>query len=766
MIEKHKIFYNIKGSRSSIKDKYKYPLSNSYHKWIRSLKIKTKVYSLYIFFILFFLSLCFSYAQATPKKHVLVLNSYHKGLSWTDNIVKGIESIMVYENSDIELYFEYMDTKRYFNDQYFQKIYELFNQKYEKDRFDIVIATDNDALNFMLKHGEKLFPNTPVVFCGINNFHDSMIQNRQLFTGVVEETDMESTLEIALKLHPQLKRILVINDNTTTGIALKAELLEVIPHFKNRVEFHFLEDFDINELKESLKNMPQDTLIFMLIVNRDKAGQFFTYEESLAVVYKNSQVPIYGLWDFYIGKGIVGGMLTSAYQQGRAAAGLAVRILNGEDIRNIPVIKKSPNIFMFDFKEIKRFKLSLFNLPEDSIVINQPDTLYIRYKNFIILALGIMVILSLIIVSLTFNIQTRKRTEKLLMESEEKYRDLYDNAPDMYHSVNRDSIIIDCNETEAQMLGYNKEEIIGKPITDFLTERSKKDHERDFPLLKTKGSGTNLEREFVRKDGTTLLTSLNVFIERDSKGELVKTRTIARDITRQKQIEEELKRSREELRNLSIHLQSAREEERRHIAREIHDELGHALTTLKLDLSWLKKRLPPENSYLLSKTSNMLQIVDHTVEAVQKISSELRPGVLDYLSLADAIEWQLADLQRRTDMQCNFKVESDFETLLIEQERSTAIYRIFQEAVTNILRHSGATSINVNMKIIDKILILSVQDNGRGIAEKQVFDPMAFGILGMRERACFLGGDVKIIGEQGKGTIVELNIPLKDSEMK
>ncbi len=729
---------------------------------IREFIIKTIFYIL--IFPLFFVNSL--YAEVLPKKHVLVLNSYHKGLSWTDNIVKGIESVMAQEGSGIELYFEYMDTKRYFNDRYFQKLYELLKQKYEKDTFDIIIATDNDALNFMIKYGESLFSKTPVVFCGINNFQDEILQNKTHYTGVVEETDMKSTLDIALKLHPEKNQVVVVNDQTTTGIALKLELLKVIPFFKNRASFVFFDNFDIEQLKEEVKRISQNSLILMLIVNRDRAGQFFTYEESLSVVYKNSQVPIYGLWDFYIGKGIVGGMLTSGYQQGKSAAELAMRILKGEDIKNIQVVKKSPNIFMFDFNELKRFNISLSNLPHESIIINQPDTFFSRYKKFIITTSGIIIVLSVIIFSLTINIISRKKAMKLLRESEEKYRDLYDNAPDMYHSVNKDSIIIDCNETEARMLGYKKEEIIGRPITDFFTERSKRDHEKDFPILIANGGATSLEREFIRRDGTILLASLNVFVEKDSKGELIKTRTIARDITKQKQIEEELKRSREELRNLSIYLQTAREEERQRIAREIHDELGHALTTLKLDLSWLKRKLPTENSYLISKIDSMLQNVDYTVETVQKISSELRPGVLDYLSLADAIEWQLKDLQRRSDIECDLKIESDFETISLEQERSTTIFRIFQEAITNILRHSKASKISVNMKIDGKTLILIVKDNGRGISEEQIYDPMSFGILGMRERACFLGGDIKILGIRQGGTTIELKIPLKDTEIK
>ncbi len=693
------------------------------------------------------------------------MSSYHKGLSWTDNTIKGIESVITEQNFDIELHYEFMDTKRYLGDQYFHKLYELYKFKYNTDSFELIIATDNDALNFLLKYKKILFPNIPVVFCGINNFQDSMLQGEDLYTGVVEETDMSSTLDIALKLHPRIKQIVVINDRTTTGLALKEQLSMIIPNY-NKVSFVFYDDFDINELRAEVRKLTNETMIFLLIVNRDKKGRFFTYEESLAIIRDNSNVPIYSVWDFYIGKGIVGGMLTSGYQQGRAAAQIASRILKGEDIRNIPIIKKSPNLYMFDYKEIERFKLAIDDLPNESTVTNRPDTFYSKHKDFILSILGIMITLSLIIITLTLNIMKRKKTEKLLRQSEEKYKDLYDNAPDMYHSIDKDGLVIECNETEARLLGYEKHEIIGKPITDFLSEGSKIDHEREFPTLKNRGNKAILEREFVRKDGTTFLASLHVFIETDSRGELVRTKTIARDITRQKQIEDELKRSREELRNLSLHLQSAREEERRNIAREIHDELGHSLTTLKLDLSWLRNRLTKENNQLFRKIQEMLQLVNATVESVQKISSQLRPGVLDHLGLADAIEWFINDLKRRTDIECHLKIKSDFEFIKIEQERSTAIFRVFQESITNTLRHSGASVINVELDLIDKSLLLSVLDNGKGISEKQIFDPMSFGILGMRERACFLDGDIKIMRGNEKGTYVELIVPLKDSEIK
>ena len=252
------------------------------------------------------------------------------------------------EGSDIDLHLEFMDTKRFFGDRYFQLLVETYKEKYRKNALDIVIAADNDAFDFVRKHHEELFADTPVVFCGINNFNDAMIAGYNYFTGVVEETDVKSTIEVALKLHPKTEQIAVINDRTTTGVAMKNEVLEVAPYFRDSVKFVFFEDLTMSELQERISALPPKSVILLTVFNYDRSGQFFTYEESLARIYPHANVPIYSIWDFYLGKGIVGGMLTSGFQQGKAAGELTLRILRGEDAGKIPVIRKSPNHYMFD----------------------------------------------------------------------------------------------------------------------------------------------------------------------------------------------------------------------------------------------------------------------------------------------------------------------------------------------------------------------------------------------------------------------------------
>lgn len=709
-------------------------------------------------FLLFF---CISaHAQTQEKKKILILNSYHQGLSWTDNIVKGIKESLKTEESHIDYYIEYMDTKRFYGDKYFEKIFNLMKQKYGEIKFDLIIVSDNDALLFTMKHYQRLFYEIPVIFCGINNFNDSLIEKyRKWFTGVAEETDVKGTLDIALKLHPNTQRVYIINDITTTGLAMKKGLLEIFPEFSNKVSFIMLENPDMKELQKEVEKIPPKSIILLLLVNRDKTGNFFAYEESLDLLYPHTNSPIYSVWDFYLGRGIIGGKLTSAFLQGKKAGELALQVLQGKSPSEIPVVKESPNEYMFDYKELKRFNVSLNKLPKESRIINLPESFFVKYRKTLIMITLIFLGLSLVIVILTINISKRKKIEEELRISEEKYRDLYDNAPDMYHSVDRNGIIIECNETEAKMLGYKKEEIIGKPITYFMTEESKKAQAEFFPNIE-KYSFIQVERDFIRKDGSVFTASLNVYVEVDEKGNFVKTKTIGRDITYRKQIEEELRKSREALRKLSVYLQNIRENERKEIAKEIHDELGQSLTALKLSLSWIKKRV--EDEFLNKKFDETLTIVNALIKQVQNISNRLRPSLIDHLTLEDAIMWQVREFERNTSIVCNVDIAEH--NIKLSKNVSLTLFRIFQEALTNIARHANATEVDIKMFKSEASILLIIKDNGIGISEEKIKSPESFGLMAMRERAYSINATLDIRRSHKGGTEIIISVPIRNND--
>ena len=249
---------------------------------------------------------------------------------------------------------------------------------------------------------------------------------------------------------------------------------------------------------------------------------------------------------------------------------------------------------------------------------------------------------------------------------------------------------------------------------------------------------------------------------RNARGEIDSCLEIGRNITERKQAEEELQQSREQLRNLSAHIESLREAERTSIAREIHDELGQALTALRMDLSWLNKRLPKGQEELIKKIGEISSYISETIQTVKRISTELRPGVLDDLGLMAAVEWQVQQFQERTRIKCELTAER--EDINLDRDQATGIFRILQESLTNVTRHANATKVKVNLKERDGQLVLQVSDNGKGITKKQIAHPKSFGLIGMRERARSLNGSVKVDGISGKGTTVTVSIPLNRKE--
>ena len=220
-----------------------------------------------------------------------------------------------------------------------------------------------------------------------------------------------------------------------------------------------------------------------------------------------------------------------------------------------------------------------------------------------------------------------------------------------------------------------------------------------------------------------------------------------------------MRRSRQELRDLAARLQTVREEERTRIARELHDELGQQLTGLKIDLSWVRGRLPRTQAEAADRLQSVITRVDGTVDSVRRIATELRPGVLDLLGLVPAIEWQAQEFGRRTGIATDLDLHSDDSP--VDDDRATTVFRILQEALTNVARHAQATRVRIGVTQTREELLLEVTDNGRGISQTELADRSSLGLVGVRERAIACGGVLEIEGSPGKGTRVHVRIPCR-----
>ena len=260
-------------------------------------------------------------AQSPEKYNVLVLHSYHQGFAWTDNITTGITSVFAKRSGSAELYIEYMDLKRYRAEDLLPSLEALYASRYQHVPLDLILLSDDFALDFVLSHRETLFLDIPVVFCGINNFTPSRIQEYTAITGVTEDIDLQGTIELALNLHPNTQHIAVINDGSPPGQMNRERIHQIMPVFKDRLELIELFDLSLSELQQALHNLPEHTVILHLHLYTDKdSGYRLDVSESFGFVRQQTSLPIYTAWDFQVGYGATGGIVTNGEQQGRIAA--------------------------------------------------------------------------------------------------------------------------------------------------------------------------------------------------------------------------------------------------------------------------------------------------------------------------------------------------------------------------------------------------------------------------------------------------------------
>lgn len=357
----------------------------------------------------------------------------------------------------------------------------------------------------------------------------------------------------------------------------------------------------------------------------------------------------------------------------------------------------------------------------------------------------------------------RKRAESALRESENRWRTIFDEALIGIALLDEEGRPVQSNPALQRMLGYSADELRRMPCVEFTyPEDATKDDLLYEELIEGQREHYQMEKRYLRKDGRVVWGHLIVSILRDQCGEGQLLVGMLEDITERKRAEDQLRATSEQLRALMASLRRAREEEGVRIAREIHDELGSALTSLRWDLEVVDKQLAESTarSALREKIEAMMRLIDATVNIVRRIASELRPSVLDDLGLVSAIEWQAQQFEARTGIHCRCHCPPD--EIELSAEQATALFRIFQEALTNVLRHAQATRIDIHMHMAtpDGEYVLTISDNGRGISEGEKLGHASLGLLGMRERAHLIGGEVEVSGDSGKGTTVTVRVPV------
>ncbi|MGE4283983.1 MAG: ABC transporter substrate binding protein, partial [Clostridia bacterium] len=413
------------------------------------------------------------YAEVINEpQNVLIINSYHQGFTWSKDETDGIINVLKESSNNPSISIEYMDWKKYPTGENKLHLYDYFEYKYQNKHIDVLIVTDDTALEFALENRESLFSNAPVVFCGVNqNGVAHITSGHSNFTGIIEEIDPTDTIKMALAINPSLKNVYVLFDNFESGVSTGELVINKIKLMNMDLNTIPLNNLSYDELIKNVRSYDKDSIIIVTTYYSDVNGKIVEFENVSREVSKNSSVPVYHLFDLGLNNGAFGGTMMSGKLQGMNAANSAIRVLNGENPDNIPVLFPRTTRSVFDYQQLKRFNIPLSIIPKDCEVINKPFSFIETYKTLVLSVLAAFIILIIFVCVLLVYIKKIKKMKESLSHSHEELTQIYEElaASDEELQQQFDEVL-----TINEKLRISEEKLIHLAFHDTLTGLSNK----------------------------------------------------------------------------------------------------------------------------------------------------------------------------------------------------------------------------------------------------------------------------------------------------
>jgi PAS domain S-box-containing protein len=510
---------------------------------------------------LFILSFLFisMISYGNERKRVLYISSYNSSFPSFFHQLDGIKSVL--DSLPVDIDIEFMDSKR-FQD---AKTKELFTQSLVHKlshgiNYDVIMAADDNALEFVLAYQDSLFKQLPIVFFGINNKQMALLQDENEFiTGIIEEISMQETIESMVKLFPKYEKLYAIVDRTNSGQKDLLKFHTAIKTIKNtQYEIIDLDQITFKNYSEKLRSIPVHDPVLLISAYTDKTGKTINFDEIMEILNTNLQAPLFHLWYHGMGKGILGGKLVSHFEQGKNAATLVQKILNGTSPKRLKILDQSPNVFLFDYNKLEEFNISKDKLPLGALIYNEPTTFY-KENKFIIHTSGIIIIFLLTFIFLQF--RHTKKIKKINIELLDQHNEnkrlknrqsaLIGNISDVIGIIDKDGIIRYKSDNIKTLFGYEPEELIGKPWHTTVAQYDKQRLEKVlFKIIQTKEYSEKVEFYYLASNGNHIpveLTATNKFDNPYINGVLINYH----DISMRQNFELELKASESKYRLLA-----------------------------------------------------------------------------------------------------------------------------------------------------------------------------------------------------------------------
>ncbi len=729
---------------------------------------------------------------------ILLINSYHQGYEWTDLLTQAIRNELKNLNSIWEMAIEYMDTKHYASPEYETMLYDLYQFKYRHKKFDLIIVSDNFALDFIKNHRSELFGMTPVVFCGIDHYSGEMIAGFPKITGVIEDYDLDQTIDLILKLHPAATHIAVISNSSVIGRKDLSRALKLIPKYQHQVDFLVLENWDLENLPQKLDDLPENTIILRLAFSEKWDGTTILMKNAAEFWEKHCDRPTYTSLGYRVEHGVIGGIINTADLHGQAVGQLALQILKGIPVEKIPIMYKSPSASIFDYVQLEKFGIKTAALPPNSIIINKPFSLYREYKYLVWGVISAFCLLSSSIFFLILNILIRRRAQEALRENEKKYRVLIETLPNGIIEIDTKGQITFANSAFQKMFLYTEDELKKMTIFDFVSESR---HEKIQEIIanlfeEAPKPAPNIDR-FLTRSNEFLDIQLDWNYKRDFTGNVIGIISVVSNITQRIQAEKEAKIRQEQLIQadkmvaLGILVSG--------VAHEINNPNNFIMLNIPtLNRTWnailpiladyyaeegefeiagytfsqMREEFPKICSDILEGSRRIQLIVKDLKEYSQKTETEVLELVNINEMLRSCINLLSKNINKYTR---NFQIQFAENLPLVPgnfQHFEQVVINLIQNSCQALRDHSEKILISTKLRKKDRVVIISIQDEGIGIPQQnlsRIFDPFfttkrqtggtGLGLSVSNSIITKYGGRLEYTSEPGKGTTAKIILP-------
>ena len=710
------------------------------------------------------------FASAQARRVVVLYDERTElpGLAIIDSNL--VQTLVRGSPAPLEIYREAMDLSRFGSPEYILALRDHLRAKYAAKRIDVAIAVLGPALDFLLAHGAEVFPGTPVVFCSIDRRELGARPLPPHVTGILLKRAFLPTAELALKLHPTVRRFVFVGGTGNFDSRIIEQARRELRAIEDRVAVTFLTSLPMDTLLTELRRLPPRTVVLYGTIFRDGAGEPFVPHEAAALVAGAANAPVYVFVDQYIGRGVVGGQVYSLKAQGEAAADRALQVLAGKSPSEIPIEEVASTVPMFDWRQLRRWGIAARDLPPGSIVRFESPTVWERYRRLIV-TVGIVVVLqTLLIAAMLIQRMRRRRAEAALRQSEERYREVVETQTELICRFARDARLTFVNPAYARYFGRSPEELIGSSFLELVPESERETVRGNIETLARTKRPIMTEHRAMAADGSIRWQQWVDYAILASDGSVTEFQAIGRDVTERREMEESLRRSEgalrmsyEHIRQLAGRLIHAQEEERARIARDLHDDLGQRVASFSIALSVMKREVPYGSEGARRSLSQLQQQAIELAEDLRQLSHELHPSTLVHVGLLRALQGRCTEFTKETGIPVRLEVPESWHE--VSDDVSLCLYRVAQEALHNVAAHARAHHVIISLVQRDQRLTMRVGDDGHGFDPTLTTNRSGLGLVSLRERVHLLGGAFEVTSTPGTGTLITVSLPAHAREV-